>query len=84
MPPALSARAEGLNIVALTDASAATTRSAGQNSRDLLRGAGIQLMTVVPMITSMLGDFTVPAAAGLFDGMAKEGLYEAYARGNLR
>jgi nicotinamidase-related amidase len=84
VPPALSAKAEGFEIVALTDASAATSRTSAANSRDLLQGSGIALLTVVPMITSMLGDFTVPAAAGLFEGMTKQGVYDAFAKGNLR
>lgn len=84
VPPALSAKAEGFEVVALLDISAATTRTAAQNSRDLLRDAGIPLMTVAPMITSMLGDFNDPAAAGLYAAMGAEGVFDAFARGNLR
>lgn len=84
VPPALSARAEGFNVVALFDISAACTKLAAQNSRELLRAAGIDIMSVTPMITSLLGDYTKPAAAGFFEAFAAEGIYEAFGRGNLR
>ncbi|MCS7482949.1 isochorismatase family protein [Umezawaea endophytica] len=84
VPPALSAKAEGFDVVALTDVSAASTGTAALNSRDLLRQAGIPLLTVAPMISGLLGDFAVPAAAGLFEAMAAEGVYEAFAKGDLR
>ncbi|TCB88751.1 isochorismatase family protein [Micromonospora zingiberis] len=84
VPPALSAKAEGFEVVALTDVSAASTGTAALNSRDLLHRAGIALLTTAPMISGMLGDYSVPAAAGLFEAMAAEGVYDAFARGSLR
>jgi nicotinamidase-related amidase len=84
VPPAMSAQAEGFDVVALVDISAATTRLAGQNSRDLMQGAGIELMTVTPMLTSMLGNYKNPASAGFFEAFGKEGVFEAFGRGNLR
>ena len=84
VPPALSAQADGLNVVALLDISAACTRIAAQNSRDLLQKAGIEIMTVTPMITSMLGSYKNPASAGFFEAFEKEGVYGAFAQGNLR
>ncbi len=36
------------------------------------------------MITSMLGDFTNPAAAGRYLAMGAEGVFDAFAQGNLR
>jgi nicotinamidase-related amidase len=84
VPPALSARAEGFNVVALMDISAACTQTAAQNCRDLLHAAGIETMTVTPMITRMLGNYRNPAAAGFFEAFGKEGVYAAFARGNLR
>jgi len=84
VPPALSAKAEGFEVVVLLDISAATTKIAALNSRDLLHAAGIPLLTVIPMITNMLGDFNVPAAAGLYEAMEAEGVFDAFARGNLR
>jgi nicotinamidase-related amidase len=84
VPPALSAQAEGFNVVALLDISAACTRTAAQNCRDTLRRAGIDLMTVTPMITSLLGDYKSPASAGFFEAFGAEGVYQAFAQGNLR
>lgn len=84
VPPALSAKQEGFNVVALLDISAACTKMAGQNSRELLHKAGIEVMAVTPMITSMLGNYKNPASAGFFEAFAKEGVYQAFGRGNLR
>ena len=84
VPPALSAQANGYNVVALLDISAACTKIAAQNSRDLLQKAGIEVMTVTPMITSMLGNYKNPASGGFFGAFEKEGVYGAFAKGNLR
>ncbi|MFT7334989.1 MAG: nicotinamidase-related amidase [Porticoccaceae bacterium] len=84
VPPALSAQANGYNVVALLDISAACTKIAAQNSRDLLQKAGIEIMTVTPMITSMLGNYKNPASGGFFGAFEKEGVYSAFAKGNLR
>jgi hypothetical protein len=59
-------------------------KTAGRNSRDLLQAADIALLSVAPMITSMLGDFTNPIAAGLYEAMGAEGVFDAFAQGNLR
>ncbi|MBU3738175.1 MAG: isochorismatase family protein [Rhodoferax sp.] len=84
VPPALSAQSEGFNVVALLDISAACTKIAAQNCRDLLQKAGIEIMTVTPMITSMLGNYKNPASGGFFGAFEKEGVYGAFAKGNLR
>lgn len=84
VPPALSAKEEGFNVVALFDISAACTKIAAQNSRDLLQAAGIEIMTVTPMITSMLGNYKNPASGGFFAAFEVEGVYGAFAQGNLR
>ena len=84
VPPALSAKAEGFHVVALLDISAACTKIAAQNSRDLLQKAGIEIMTVTPMITSMLGNYKNPASGAFFGAFEKEGVYGAFAKGNLR
>jgi nicotinamidase-related amidase len=84
VPPALSAKAEGFNVVALMDISAACTKIAAQNSRDLLTRAAIELMTVTPMITSMLGNYRNPASSAFFQAFGTEGVYGAFGRGNLR
>lgn len=84
VPPALSAQADGFNVVALLDISAACTKIAAQNCRDLLQKAGIEIMTVTPMITSMLGNYKNPASGAFFGAFDKEGVYGAFAKGNLR
>lgn len=84
VPPALSAKAAGFNVVALLDISAACTRIAAQNCRDLLQQAGVEIMTVTPMITSMLGNYKNPASGAFFGAFEKEGVYGAFAKGNLR
>lgn len=84
VPPALSAKAEGFNVVALMDISAACTKIAAQNSRDALTRAGVNCMTVTPMLTSMLGNYTSPASRYFFEAFEKEGVYGAFAKGNLR
>ncbi len=84
VPPALSAKAEGFNVVALMDISAACTKIAAQNSRDALTRASVNCMTVTPMLTSMLGNYTSPASRFFFEAFEKEGVYGAFAKGNLR
>jgi hypothetical protein len=84
VPPALSAKEEGFNVVALVDISAATTKLGAQTSLTLLNNAGIDQMVVTPMITSMLGDYKSPVAGAFFQAMGAEGVFEAHARGNLR
>lgn len=84
VPPALSAAAEGFNVVALLDISGACTKIAAQNSRDTLQAAGIEIMTVTPMITSLLGNYKNPASKAFFEAMGTEGVFEAFGRGNLR
>ncbi|MFY7867092.1 isochorismatase family protein [Roseateles sp.] len=84
VPPALSAAEEGFNVVALLDISAACTKMAGQNSREILQRHGIDIMSVTPMITSMLGNYKNPASAGFFEAFGAEGVYQAFAKGNLR
>jgi hypothetical protein len=70
--------------VALLDISAACTKIAALNSRDILQRAGIEIMTVTPMITSMLGNYKNPASGGFFQAFESEGVYAAFAKGNLR
>lgn len=84
VPPALSAQAEGFNVVALLDISAACTRIAAENSRQTLQRHGVDIMTVTPMITSLLGNYKNPASSGFFEAFGGEGVYQAFAKGNLR
>ncbi|WP_201732923.1 hypothetical protein [Acidithrix sp. C25] len=65
-PPALSAKEEGFNVVALMDTSAACTKIGAQNSRDLLLATEIELMTVIPMITSIISGTTRTLPLGSF------------------
>lgn len=66
------------------DTSAACTRIGTQNCRDLLLAAEIELMTVMPMITSLLRNYKNPASGELFAASGEEGVYHAFAQGNLR
>ena len=75
---------EGFNVVALVDISAATTKLGGLTSLTLLNNAGIDQMVVVPMITSMLGDYKSPVSGAFFQAMGTEGVFGAFAKGNLR
>lgn len=84
VPPALSAQQQGFNVVALLDISAACTKIAAQNSREILQQNGVSIMTVTPMITSMLGSYKNPASSGFFEAFEKEGVYTAFGKGNLR
>lgn len=84
VPPAVSAKADGFEVVALLDISAACTKIAAQNCRDILQREGVDIMTVTPMITSLLGNYRNPASAGFFEAFGGEGVYDAFAKGNLR
>jgi nicotinamidase-related amidase len=83
-PPALSAKAEGFGVIALFDASAACTLTAEQNSRHLLEQAGIPVMTVVPSITGLLGNYKHPASGAFFKACEDENMYDLLGRGNIR
>jgi len=84
VPPALSAKAEASRSSPCWTSRPPRAKTAGRNSRDLLPAADIALLSVAPMITSMLGDFTNPTAAGLYQAMGAEGVFDAFAQGNLR
>jgi nicotinamidase-related amidase len=84
VPPALSAKAEGFNVVAMLDISAATTRTAAATSKDILSANGIESIVVTPMITHLLGNYKNPASGAFFEAMQIEGGFAAFAKGNLR
>ncbi|WP_073810654.1 isochorismatase family protein [Kitasatospora sp. CB01950] len=84
VPPVLSAIEDGFGVAVLLDVSAAGTRTAAVNSRDAMRAAGAELLTVVPAMTRLLGSWRSEHAAAFFDAMGSEGVFAAYARGNLR
>jgi nicotinamidase-related amidase len=83
-PPALGAKAEGFNVVCLFDQSGACTKTAAINSRQLLEDAGIPIMTTIPMITHLLGDYTNPAANAWFQAMDQEKVFDLLGKGNVR
>ena len=84
VPPAISASKEGFNVIALMDVSAAVTKIGAEDSKNRLRDAGITTMTVTPMITAMLGDYTNPAANAFYGAMGDEKIMDLYLAGNLR
>ncbi|MFF2117261.1 isochorismatase family protein [Kitasatospora sp. NPDC058184] len=84
VPPVLSAIEDGFGVAVLLDVSAAGTRTSAANSRDTLRAAGAELLTVVPALTRLLGSWQSEHAAAFFDAMGGEGVFAAFARGNLR
>ena len=81
---ALLADKIGANPAPAFDISAACTRIAALNSRETLQTAGIEIMTVTPMITSLLGNYKNAASKHFFEAMGAEGVFEAFGRGNLR
>ncbi|MFE4973549.1 isochorismatase family protein [Kitasatospora sp. NPDC056651] len=84
VPPVLSAIGAGFGVAALLDVSAAGTRTAAADSRDVMRAAGAELLTVVPALTRLLGSWQSGHAAAFFAAMGEEGVFAAFARGNLR
>ncbi len=84
VPPALSAKAEGFNVVCLFDQSGACTMTGAINSRGLLQDAGIPIMTTIPMITHLLGDYTNPAAGAWFQAMDEEKVFDLLGTGRVR
>lgn len=84
VPPVLSARSEGFNVIALTDASAATTIEAAQNSKDLMQDNGVVLMTTIPMITNLLKNYKNPASGSFFKAWNEEKIQALLGKGNVR
>lgn len=84
VPPALSARAEGFSVIALFDQSGACTKTGGINSRALLEAAGVEVMTTIPMITSLLGNYTNPASGAWFQAMDEEKVFPMLGVGDVR
>ena len=84
VPPALSAKAEGFSVVCLLDQSGACTKTAAVNSRELLSAAGIPIMTTIPMITHLLGDYPNPASGAWFQAMDQEKVFDLLGTGSVR
>jgi nicotinamidase-related amidase len=83
VPPALSAAAEGFNVIALTEISGACTKRGAENSIALLHQNGIATMTVTPMITALLGNYKNPASATFFQLNASLGIIGLLQAGNV-
>jgi hypothetical protein len=84
VPPALSAKAEGFNVVALFDSSAACSLIGEANSRQLLEAADVPVMSTLPALTGILGDYTKPEAAVFFEACERENMFELLGKGNVR
>lgn len=83
-PPALSAKAEGFEVIALFDASAACTLTAELSSRNILEKAGVTVMTTVPTITGLLGNYKHPASGAFFKACEDENMYDMLGKGGIR
>ena len=84
VPPAIAAKKEGFNVIALLDASGACTQTAEETSRTLLNQSGVHTMTTIPMLTSLLGNWTNPASSSFFAAMEKENVLVLLDKGNIR
>ena len=84
VPPAVSAKAEGFNVIAMLDQSGACTKVAAQNSRELLAAAGIPSVGTPAMITSLLGNYKNPASGAFFKACEDENMYAVLGNGNVR
>lgn len=84
VPPAISAKDEGFNVIALLDQSGACTRTAALNSRLLLDKAGIPQMATMAIITAMLGNYKNPDSGAFFQACADENVYALLGGGNIR
>jgi nicotinamidase-related amidase len=84
VPPALSAREEGFNVIALFDSSGPNTQMGELYSRTRLEQAGIPIMTILPVITGLLGNYKNPAAGAFFQATQEEPMFALLAKGGVR
>ena len=84
VPPALSAKQEGFEVIAMFDSSGACTIQAAENSRYRLNQAGIEIWGTPSLITHLLGNYKNPASGAFFDAFDKEGIYPLLGKGNVR
>jgi nicotinamidase-related amidase len=84
VPPALSAKAEGFQVIALFDSSGACTIQAAENSRYRLNQAGIEVWGTPSVITHLLKNYKNPASGAFFDAFDKEAIYAMLGKGNVR
>ncbi|MGL4767678.1 MAG: isochorismatase family protein [Formosimonas sp.] len=84
VPPALAAIKEGFKVAALLDASGGNTQLGEQYAERELNKAGALVITSMPLITSMLGNWTNPASGAFFSAAAEGNIFELQAQGHLR
>ena len=84
VPPALSAKQEGFEVIAMFDSSGACTIQAAKNSRYRLNQAGIEIWGTPSLITHLLGNYKNPASGAFFEAFDKEGIYPLLGKGNVR
>ncbi len=84
VPPALSAKEEGFNVIALFDSSGPNTLIGELYSRSRLEHAGIPVMTILPVITGLLGNYKNPAAGAFFQATQEEPMFALLAQGGIR
>jgi nicotinamidase-related amidase len=84
VPPALSAKQEGFEVIAMFDSSGACTIQAAENSRYRLNQAGIEIWGTPSLITHLLGNYKNPASRAFFEAFDKEGIYPLLGKGNVR
>jgi nicotinamidase-related amidase len=84
VPPALAAKAEGFEVIALFDASGANTKLGEDYATRALSAAGIPIMTTLPLVTGMLGSWANAAAGAFFAAMEAEQAFALLAQGDVR
>lgn len=84
VPPALSAKAEGFQVIAMFDSSGACTMQAAEDSRYRLNQAGIEIWGTPALITHLLGNYKNPASGAFFEAFEKEGIYPLLGKGKVR
>ena len=84
VPPALSAISEGFKVAALLDASGGNTQLGERYAEHELNKAGALVISSMPLITGMLGNWTNPASGAFFAAAEAGNIFELQAKGNLR
>ena len=84
VPPVLSALKEGFKVATLLDASGGNTRLGEAYADRVLSQAGALLITTLPLVSSMLGDWSNPAAGAFFAASEQSDIFGLQTRGNVR
>jgi hypothetical protein len=71
---------KSFNVVALLDISAACCTKLRLKTREICYEGGIEVMTVTPLITSILGNYKNPPSGVSLGLCEKEGVYGAFAK----